>query len=615
MRPSIYLSFLFCVLACASPIEHGAGTPNSIRRELSRAIPQQQNQTEKIDSSTPFQGQEDSSQGDAAQADSAEQVGQQTNATESNTGIDDQQTNATNTNTGNANQHIVQQESIPTVNKQAASTEDGEAELSEQLFNTENSTLTADNSTLPSDNSTFAANASSVDTGTSDEFSQRFEGQDDQQATEPNISKQPLSTDGSAQMNDFSQGGQHGQGEPSHSSEGQDSQQAAQPEGSSGQPSSVDSSTQLDDSPQGDQHAQQSQGQDNQKAAQSKAGPEQSPSIDSSTQTDGFPQGNQDTQGGIPQSPEGKTIQQASGPKEVPNQAATDDSPQQAEKNTETTVVGAKALSAQRRPQQASQSSIQKSGTNPTKPNLAQQFEQLDNATQATQGKAPQTLKASSGGPNPILRASFTANAKCGTSISCNAGKGNTFSGVNGIGATAVNHILFGGPPGVWDGSKGYTNVDGKGASCGSCWTLTPGFNYHEGNGKKLGQTVVVMINDACTDPGYCDQEAGADPRNTGPLDGMGPSGKYNAQVHFDLCQATGVAQAFFGEVESGVAIGAAQFNPGCIGLEDMEFGLTKVKKLVMPFASGEGGGVVGGNGAGGAKGVFRSGTNSNSTL
>ncbi|KAL8717155.1 MAG: hypothetical protein Q9181_008353, partial [Wetmoreana brouardii] len=162
---------------------------------------------------------------------------------------------------------------------------------------------------------------------------------------------------------------------------------------------------------------------------------------------------------------------------------------------------------------------------------------------------------------HPILRASFTSNPKCGASISCNAGKNDNYTGVDGIGAAAVNSMLFGGPPGVYDGSGGYSNVNGVGPACGTCWTLTPGYNYYKSNGMSLGETVVVKINDACADPGYCDQSV-KHPLNTGPLTGMQPSGLFNAEVHFDLCEATGVAQAFFGQIKTGVAIGAAQYNP-----------------------------------------------------
>ncbi|KAI4176941.1 MAG: hypothetical protein LQ343_000798 [Gyalolechia ehrenbergii] len=183
---------------------------------------------------------------------------------------------------------------------------------------------------------------------------------------------------------------------------------------------------------------------------------------------------------------------------------------------------------------------------------------------------------------HPILRATFTSNPTCGAMISCNAGRYSNYTGVGGIGAAAVNSMLFGGPPGVHDGSGGYSNVNGVGPSCGTCWTLTPGYNYNESNGMSLGQTV-VKINDACADAGYCDQSVER-PFNTGPLSDVQSSGIFKAEVHFDLCQATGVAQAFFGQIESGVAIGAAQYNPVCSGLTDGEFGGSRGIKLPMPF-------------------------------
>ncbi|KAL8940804.1 MAG: hypothetical protein Q9216_002630 [Gyalolechia sp. 2 TL-2023] len=184
---------------------------------------------------------------------------------------------------------------------------------------------------------------------------------------------------------------------------------------------------------------------------------------------------------------------------------------------------------------------------------------------------------------HPILRASFTSNPTCGATISCNAGRYSNYTGVGGIGAAAVNSMLFGGPPGVHDGSGGYSNVNGVGPSCGTCWTLTPGYNYYESNGMSLGRTVVVKINDACADAGYCDQRVER-PLNTGPLSHVQPSGMFKAEVHFDLCQATGVAQAFFGQIGSGVAIGAAQYNADCSGLTDGEFGGSRGLKLPMPF-------------------------------
>ncbi|KAL8865458.1 MAG: hypothetical protein Q9174_006874, partial [Haloplaca sp. 1 TL-2023] len=209
MRASIYISFVFGVLAFASPIENGAGTLNSIRRRSPYSTVQRRNQTERVDSSTPAEEQEHPVPSDAAQAESATQDVQQTNTTE----ID----------TENADQQLEQEGSDLTAKKQAASTEDDGAKLPEELF-------AADNSTLPADNSTLAANASSTNAGTGDEASEESEEQDDQQTDGLDNLKQHLSPDSSTHITDFSQGGEHGQGGLAQSSEADDDQPDAQPE-------------------------------------------------------------------------------------------------------------------------------------------------------------------------------------------------------------------------------------------------------------------------------------------------------------------------------------------------------------------------------------------------
>ena len=73
---------------------------------------------------------------------------------------------------------------------------------------------------------------------------------------------------------------------------------------------------------------------------------------------------------------------------------------------------------------------------------------------------------------------------------------------------------------------------------------------------------MVVKINDQCTDPGYCDQTETRDV-NT----------RYGKQVHFDLCNATGVTKQFFGSVEVGVVMGLAQRLPDCSALDNGPFG------------------------------------------
>ena len=65
---------------------------------------------------------------------------------------------------------------------------------------------------------------------------------------------------------------------------------------------------------------------------------------------------------------------------------------------------------------------------------------------------------------------------------------------------------------------------------------------------------------------------------------------RYGKQVHFDLCNATGVTNQFFGEVRVGVVMGLAQRLPDCSALDDGPFG-SDLGTL--------GGGVLGGEGGG----------------
>lgn len=64
----------------------------------------------------------------------------------------------------------------------------------------------------------------------------------------------------------------------------------------------------------------------------------------------------------------------------------------------------------------------------------------------------------------------------------------------------------------------------------------------------------------------------------------MQPSGSFNAPVRFDLCEATGVAKEFFGQICAGVATGAAQYDLSYNSLKDGRFGASRGVKLAMPF-------------------------------
>jgi len=151
----------------------------------------------------------------------------------------------------------------------------------------------------------------------------------------------------------------------------------------------------------------------------------------------------------------------------------------------------------------------------------------------------------------PIYSSSFTWNQECGATVAC----GPAAAGFYGTGFAAANNVTF---------AAAQPIVGGKGAGCGQCWHLTPEVDAYQSNGKKLGTSVVVKINDQCTDPKYCDQEEFGNKLNlnTG----------YDKQVHFDLCNASGVTNQFFGQIGIGVATGLAQ-QVDCSELDNGPFG------------------------------------------
>lgn len=151
----------------------------------------------------------------------------------------------------------------------------------------------------------------------------------------------------------------------------------------------------------------------------------------------------------------------------------------------------------------------------------------------------------------PVYTSSFTWNQLCGPTVAC----GPESAGHHGIGFAAANNMIY---------RAGQQNVNGVGKGCGECWHLQPKANAYEGNGKKLGTAVVVKINDECTDRGYCDQ---VEFDNTSPL-----NTGYQKQVHFDLCNSSGVTNQFFGEIGIGVATGLAE-QVDCAELTNGPFG------------------------------------------
>ena len=176
------------------------------------------------------------------------------------------------------------------------------------------------------------------------------------------------------------------------------------------------------------------------------------------------------------------------------------------------------------------------------------------------------TLTIAQSNPYPILTSSFTWNQICGPTVAC----GPSAAGVYGTGYAAANNVTY---------ADNQPIINGVGAGCGQCWHLQPQIDEFPINKLKIGTSVVVKINDQCTDPGYCDQTETSDV-NT----------RYGKQVHFDLCNATGVTNQFFGQIAAGVVMGLAQRLPDCSALDDGPFG-SDLGTLGGGVLDGEGGG------------------------
>ena len=165
--------------------------------------------------------------------------------------------------------------------------------------------------------------------------------------------------------------------------------------------------------------------------------------------------------------------------------------------------------------------------------------------------QAPDTSHGITPYMSGIQNASFTWNDNCGSTVAC----GPSAAGVQGIGAAALNTQAY---------MAGKSILNGVGAGCGQCWHLQPLTDVYPSNGKNVGTPIVVKINDQCPDAGYCQQSDQA------------PLNQCNKPLHFDLCAATGAAQAFFGEIPPGVLLGVAKYDPTCAGLEDGHFGASQ---------------------------------------
>lgn len=118
---------------------------------------------------------------------------------------------------------------------------------------------------------------------------------------------------------------------------------------------------------------------------------------------------------------------------------------------------------------------------------------------------------------NPSGSASFTMYSGCG-SPAC----GKTASGFT----AAINQLAFGSGPGL-----------GAGDACGRCFSLTGQADPYSPAFTGPFKTVVVKVTDLCPVSGneeWCGQSTSA------------TTNQHGAPFHFDLCEDTGAAAAFF---------------------------------------------------------------------
>lgn len=139
--------------------------------------------------------------------------------------------------------------------------------------------------------------------------------------------------------------------------------------------------------------------------------------------------------------------------------------------------------------------------------------------TFATTSTLPDITRRATGGyvQNPVGNASFTMYSGC-SAAAC---------GVSATGFTAaMNQLSYGAPPGV-----------GPGDACGRCFAVTANLDPFSPSFAGPFSTVVVKVTDLCPVAGnqeWCGQTQAS------------PENAHGEAVHFDLCEDTGAAAAFF---------------------------------------------------------------------
>ncbi|KIM44561.1 glycoside hydrolase family 45 protein, partial [Hebeloma cylindrosporum] len=113
--------------------------------------------------------------------------------------------------------------------------------------------------------------------------------------------------------------------------------------------------------------------------------------------------------------------------------------------------------------------------------------------------------------------ASFTAYSGCGSPACGEPGNGFT---------AAMNQLAYGAPPG-----------QGSGDACGRCFSITGTGDPYSPWSTGPFNTIVVKVTDLCPAEGdgrWCEQTT------------SNPTNQYGKPFHFDICEDTGGADAFF---------------------------------------------------------------------
>ncbi|KAN0129831.1 endoglucanase V-like protein [Lactarius tabidus] len=155
-------------------------------------------------------------------------------------------------------------------------------------------------------------------------------------------------------------------------------------------------------------------------------------------------------------------------------------------------------------------------------------FSLLASAVRGSPSPAELGLRATDGYvQEPNGTASFTFYSGC-QSPACGETTTNTTGGIGGTNgfSAAVSQLAFGSEPGL-----------GAGNACGRCFELTGEKDPYDLSFNGPFKTIIVKATDMCPVQGN-EQWCGQTTQN--------PVNSFGASMHFDLCQDSGAAEAFF---------------------------------------------------------------------